>query len=410
MSLRLVKLVFLFFVIFASFYSSFADVPKNSSQILRDHLDRLRSPDSTDIDQIHIFLTTGEFLKSLTNTLKTEFVLCEDEIPDEQYESRVTSCLRHELKKIIKKARRERVIDEVEVVSLMGMKDEILWKNDEITFNSKAQIEKKAEAKVEAKQAEQYFHDKDKKESPEEKFSFSAAGVSKMFAPPAPPKLILPPLAEYEYAKNFFRFQRIENHVSAELDVKTLDLLEKMYHRKIKKVGRVGTLEYILSKYNRFQINILGDMFNKLNEMKLAKKATIVTEDAQGNAVDEFELSPTDKTRYTIKRLDLAINLCKYNPLMKGITPSYGDIITAAYIRGDIDTNILKAVLQAKELDEYFESTALQVAKLVWSSSKVLLLINPYTSTFYIVGTIVVESIHRKKEYEDAQARKSHIF
>ena len=124
-------------------------------------------------------------------------------------------------------------------------------------------------------------------------------------------------------------------------------------------------------------------------------------------------LTPSDIYRFTIHFLDISIEKkkrAKGESYLYGTNPTYGDIVVAAYLTGDLDPLTLKSILSMKELHEAYTSPLLAFGKVMLDISKTILMIYPVTAIPATIAVILIQSIQSKNTYEKQTADKTHLI
>ena len=127
----------------------------------------------------------------------------------------------------------------------------------------------------------------------------------------------------------------------------------------------------------------------------------------------EIKLTPSDIYRFTIHYLDISIEKkkrAKNDSYLYGTNPTYGDIVVAAFLTGDLNPTTLTAILGMKELHEPFTSPIIQIGKVILNISKTVLMIYPTTAIPTTIAVILIQAIQQKNTYEKQMADKTHLI
>lgn len=113
-----------------------------------------------------------------------------------------------------------------------------------------------------------------------------------------------------------------------------------------------------------------------------------------------IELSPTDVYRLSVSALRLELEALNSRELFGNRKPSFSDIVMAAWVSGELDSETLRAVLELDAFREYRKPLWRKTLEVSWAISHAGLMAYPATSYFAILTSIVIQSVHTLSEAE----------
>lgn len=228
-------------------------------------------------------------------------------------------------------------------------------------------------------------------------------------------RILRPDLLGYERVKNHFIRLRKERLSQGEITRELEQRLFKAYPRaiffsnqRISLKKRVGFQEYLLSRFERIQIERMAEILDDTIQMTLGH-SKIVTEMPDGTTHTE-ELTPPEQYRLAMNRLDTMIEKEVRHGLLRGMSIDYGDLILAGVIAGRVEPGLLLEILRMKEFQEPRHEGLKRWGLISMSIVRTVGYLNPYTAPAVIMGSVVYESIRTRKEFERAASRKTQII
>lgn len=113
-----------------------------------------------------------------------------------------------------------------------------------------------------------------------------------------------------------------------------------------------------------------------------------------------IELSPTDVYRLSVSALRIELEALNERELFGGRKPAFSDIVMAAWVAGDLDSDTLRAVLELEAFREYRKPLWRKTLEVSWAIGHTGLIAYPGTSYLAILTSIVIQSVHTLKEAE----------
>lgn len=225
--------------------------------------------------------------------------------------------------------------------------------------------------------------------------------------------------AAYHYKViNFPTFQKLYRAHYAELDNEYVSLREYLSKKENlrtlfpidpkgknilinakAKQERIGHRTRLYQRYSVVQITILAKVITNLELHLNSGKATINTYDKSGLIVVETrELTEMERFRYAIRALQTELTTMANNPLV-GMTPTYLDVIAAAYEIGKVNSEQVTAIAKLEELwtpKKTFTEKYGTYIRLVGTVGT--LLIPPPYGLVIALGLVAMESTAKKSE------------
>lgn len=138
---------------------------------------------------------------------------------------------------------------------------------------------------------------------------------------------------------------------------------------------KVSRRQFLLEHYSDIQIALMGDVIKKLRTRLDSPKAEILIYD-RNDGVETITLEPMERFRLAIKLLRKEMSYLALNTFFNGASPSYLDLMTAAYEAG---------IIPASELDEIAGLQDMwNPKKTFWQKAKI------WVTTLGTVATVVI--------------------
>lgn len=96
--------------------------------------------------------------------------------------------------------------------------------------------------------------------------------------------------------------------------------------------------------------------------------------------------------------------------LLRGTDPTFGDVVSAALLTGEVRAELIEAIL---DLDVFKEPKNLQLKQwgsVAFSIVKTLSYLNPYTAAAMTVGSVIFDSLKNQKAYAKEQAKGNELI
>lgn len=218
-----------------------------------------------------------------------------------------------------------------------------------------------------------------------------------------------------QYWVNVSHFEKIrkQKFATAEYEAahqKIVDILPKYFQRKHKILGKLSIREHLLLNFNRGQINLLADPFNQaLDIMTSTEGKMVFTNPRVPGGVIEIELSPSGVYTAAVNYFDIQLDKTR-GDYFEGRSIQIGDSILASYLTGSIDPESFLVVMNYGDLREPKKSFLKSLAKITWTTARVVLYQIPATAPFITLGSLVYEAIERNKAMEKARANETHLI
>ena len=361
------------------------------TKLLMTHLDRLEGGDIRILSLLPPtegkYRRTGDFLLSASRELMTRFNWCasfndassndvsfDDESLDTESEWQ-TECLQDHFEDVILQAARDHQIDVIEEAHLISYLPTLVWVNGAIHVDSS-------------------------------QFTPLTRGSRSLKEKEAP----LPDFQMHLSLKRSMAAVRIQRGQTQAFDDQFLRLLRKTYRRRIAGIGRVDAIHYVLAKYNRIQINTLSSAMMNTIRLMNAKKAVMSFETEQGTVTIPFHQDWIADMALCLLKYDLKSKIDREpSSLLRSMNPTLDDAMIASLITGEISTEWATAIMSQPEFIEKHEDWK-KGLKLLSDVARTLLITQPQIIPFFTFGTILVQSIQKKKEYENEAAHDSDLF
>jgi hypothetical protein len=115
-------------------------------------------------------------------------------------------------------------------------------------------------------------------------------------------------------------------------------------------------------------------------------------------------LAPSDVDRIAVKALKIELREATERGAFRGVNLSLGDVVMAAWVSGEIDSELLEACLDTDPLKEPREKFLVKVASRAWRIGQAVAMINPTSAYAVTIASVVLASIEQKKETKRRQA------
>jgi hypothetical protein len=280
------------------------------------------------------------------------------------------------------------------------------------------------------------------------------------------PRLEKSSLESYLKTKKYFENKRLQNYgvVSPTKDV--LKALRKLYYRHVKHLGRVSSEDFLYLHYDRLKINTISAVIVSTVKIITTQEATITLYDRPlsqlldeqnavrdeldtlGTQIETLELSEVEspelaelnqkqkelqdkfleltnkindpESQLALSAADirnLASNYFLREILLLNNKPSFkqnpvnkGDVLIAGFVSGAFSQDYLDELLKHESFKEERHVAIRQIGNIVYSVAKVMLMTNPYTTVPYILATVMMDSVKRRKEYEKEHASQTNLI
>ncbi len=345
--------------------------------LLKSHLDRLQtgdaqfSPDPNAAEEPNEYHRVGSFLVGFTNELKSQFTLCA--WPSE-YSDNETDCIQNEFAYIVNAAAEDSVIDPVEETHLLSYQPTLIVKDGKVTVDASLFVP---------------IVDKNPHLKPNE--------------------MPLPPFQEYVAEKRTLQKMRVSNHQPPNFTLEFLKTLKKVYRKRINGIGRVDMISYLLSAYNRIELNTLTDQMMDTLNLMTAKSAVTTFETDKGTV--SIPMQGHLKSTYAYCTLKLNLKKMSQDPssLLFRKAPTVEDALISSVLVGKMPVAWASELMKRREF-QVPNPTPGKVVKIIGDVGKILLLTQPELIPFSTFGTMIYQTIQRKKEMEHAASEETDLF
>jgi hypothetical protein len=124
---------------------------------------------------------------------------------------------------------------------------------------------------------------------------------------------------------------------------------------------------------------------------------------------DVIELSPSDVDKLALNRLKIELKRQMEQGTFQGVQLELGDVVMAAWVGGDIDSDLLKICLQMASLGEPHDSTLKKIGERALQIGQVLSMAYPPLAYGLTLGSIVIGSIEEAKQREKEESDDASI-
>lgn len=93
-----------------------------------------------------------------------------------------------------------------------------------------------------------------------------------------------------------------------------------------------------------------------------------------------------------------------------GTNASFGDLVMAGFVSGQVDGEVIKAILELPDMHENYQTPIKQALSIGSSIGRMFLTINPITSPYATLAFVLFDALRNKKQMERKRANEAHLI